>query len=125
LSAKKSTYSLSEGSLVLVQDENRKRLQWDLGKVVKVFKGRDGLIRAAEVKTKSTGLVRPVQRLLLLDLDQDKEQAIEDFEVDNASGIDPPPAASGIRTPTSTDVNNTSVQTRSGRVVKKKEVLDL
>ena len=54
---------LTEGSVVLLQDEKQRRQQWELGVIVKLFPGRDGVARSALVKT-STGLkTRAVQRL--------------------------------------------------------------
>jgi len=59
----RSQGELSVGSLVLLQEDNLPRLRWSQGVVTKLFMGRDGRIRSAEVRT-STGLkTRPVQRL--------------------------------------------------------------
>ena len=61
------TSGLSVGSLVLIHDENSYRLQWPLGVVLKLFPGRDGLVRSAEVKTAKNVLIRPIQRLYQLE----------------------------------------------------------
>ena len=56
------------GDLVLLVDEPLPRGQWRMGRVVKVVPGRDGLVRTVEVKTgASTSLVRPIQKLCLLE----------------------------------------------------------
>ena len=54
---------LSEGSVVLIHEENLPRLRWPVGVVVKLHPGRDGLVRAADVKTKRGVYTRAVQRL--------------------------------------------------------------
>ena len=54
---------LAEGSVVLLQDDKLRRQQWELGVVVKLFPGRDGVARSALVKTSSGLKTRAVQRL--------------------------------------------------------------
>ena len=56
------------GDLVLLVDECLPRGQWRMGRIVKLFPSRDGLIRTVEVKTGAlTSFVRPVQKLCLLE----------------------------------------------------------
>ena len=56
------------GDLVLLVDEPLPRGQWRMGRVIKVVPGRDGLVRTVEIKTgASTSLVRPIQKLCLLE----------------------------------------------------------
>ena len=56
------------GDLVLLVDESLPRGRWRMGRIIKVVSGRDGLVRTVEVKTgASTSLVRPIQKLCLLD----------------------------------------------------------
>lgn len=53
---------IKEGQVVLIETEG-KRINWPMGIITKVFTGKDGVNRSAEVKT-STGIKsRPVQRL--------------------------------------------------------------
>ena len=58
---------LAVNDLVLLVDNNLVRGQWHLGRVTKVFPGSDGLVRAAEIKTKTSVLVRPIAKLCLLE----------------------------------------------------------
>ena len=55
------------GDVVLVEEENAKRNSWKLGRVNEVIKGRDGIIRGAEVITSKKGfrgkISRPLQKL--------------------------------------------------------------
>ena len=55
------------GDLVLLVDEPLSRGQWRLGRILKTFPGRDGLVRTVEVKTAGSTLVRPIQKLCLLE----------------------------------------------------------
>ena len=56
------------GDLVLLVDDCLPRGQWRMGRVIKAVPGRDGLVRTVVVKTgASTTLVRPIQKLCLLE----------------------------------------------------------
>ena len=55
--------SVDIDSVVLIRDDMRPRMQWPLGVVVCVYPGRDGLIRAADVKTDRGIFKRPIQKL--------------------------------------------------------------
>lgn len=53
--------------LVLVTDNMEPRCRWPLGRITRVFPGEDSHVRSAEVKTKSSTLVRPITKLCLLE----------------------------------------------------------
>ena len=53
--------------VVLVMCENTPRRSWPLGRVSRVFPGKDGLVRSVELQTQDSVLVRPVDRLCLLE----------------------------------------------------------
>ena len=56
------------GDLVLLVDQDLPRGRWYLGRIVRVIRGRDGLVRTVEVKTgSSSSLLRPIQKLCLLE----------------------------------------------------------
>ena len=57
----------AELSSELVVDNTLPRCRWLLGRVTKVFPGEDARVRTAEVKTKTSKLVRPVTKLCLLE----------------------------------------------------------
>ena len=59
-----------EGSVVLVQDVSSGRMQWPMGIVTKIHQGKDGLVRAVDVRTAKSVLTRPVQRVHDLELVQ-------------------------------------------------------
>ena len=51
----------------MIVDENTPRNIWPLGLVVEVKHGRDGLVRTVHIKTRSTTLVRPITKIVLLE----------------------------------------------------------
>ena len=59
--------NLEVDDLVLVVDKNIPRGRWLLGRCMKVFPGRDGRVRTAEIKTKESSLIRPISKLCLLE----------------------------------------------------------
>ncbi|GBL89025.1 hypothetical protein AVEN_255176-1 [Araneus ventricosus] len=62
--------SLKTGDVVLVGLDNRKRIDWPMGRVEKIYSSRDGFARVARVKTKTGSLVRPIQKLYLLEVSE-------------------------------------------------------
>lgn len=59
--------NLSVGDLVMIANELTPRHVWPLGIVKEINQGRDGLVRSVRVKTKSTELVRPITKIILLE----------------------------------------------------------
>lgn len=59
--------NLEVGDLVIIADENTPRNLWPLALVEAVNQGRDGLVRSVTLRTKSTRLVRPVTKIVLLE----------------------------------------------------------
>ena len=64
----KSRGRLQIGSVVLVREDNVPRLRWLTGVVERLHPGRDGVVRAADVRTTRGVRTRPVQRLHDLEL---------------------------------------------------------
>ncbi|UYV83366.1 hypothetical protein LAZ67_23000797 [Cordylochernes scorpioides] len=72
---RKKQRQLKVGDIVLVEVENRKQINWPMGKITKVFPGTDNVRRLVEVKTKSGFMKRTVQRLFPLEVpSEDVEQ---------------------------------------------------
>lgn len=61
------TDNLAVGDLVLILDEMTPRNLWPLALVVSVNCSRDGLVRSVRVKTRTTELVRPITKIVLLE----------------------------------------------------------
>ena len=55
------------GELVIVQDDDIKRGKWPLARVIQILPGRDGIVRVAEIKTRSGVYTRPTSKLLRLE----------------------------------------------------------
>ena len=63
--------NLKVGSIVLIREDNVKRLNWPLARVLELHPGRDGIARSATLKTATSVVTRPVQRLHDLELVDD------------------------------------------------------
>ena len=59
--------NLKEGDVVLVAEPNQPRGVWPLGRIVSTYPGRDGMVRAVTVRTKTGEYKRPIARLCLLE----------------------------------------------------------
>ena len=55
------------GDLVLVTDPIAPRGLWQLGRVIDVKLGRDALVRSVKLRTKTSELVRPITKIVLLE----------------------------------------------------------
>ncbi|GFV05455.1 integrase catalytic domain-containing protein [Trichonephila clavipes] len=56
------------GEVVLVGDDNKKRLFWALAKIIELIPGRDGKIRTVRLKTQHGKMLRPIQRIYPLEI---------------------------------------------------------
>ncbi|XP_021952076.1 uncharacterized protein LOC110849008 [Folsomia candida] len=76
------------GDVVLVQVDNKKRVEWPLGRIIQLNPGKDGEPRSAVVKTSKGILRRPLQRLSPLEIPSgdremskpEEERQVQDFE---------------------------------------------
>ena len=62
---------LSVRDVVIFRSEERNRNHWPLGIIEKLIEGRDGVVRAAKVRTRKTVLERAIQHLYPLELSCD------------------------------------------------------
>ena len=63
----KKSRNIQENDLVLLSEENTPRCLWPLGLVNEVICSKDGLVRSVKVRTRSTTLVRPITKIVLLE----------------------------------------------------------
>ena len=64
----KTRRCLEIGDIVLILDKKTPRCSWPLGRIQEVHTNqRDGLVRSAKVKTNSSVLVRPVDKIIFLE----------------------------------------------------------
>lgn len=59
---------LAVGDVVIVASDNVKRIKWPLGLVTELLPGADGFVRVAKVKTKTGEYLRPIQRIIPLEI---------------------------------------------------------
>lgn len=136
LSTNKKTHHLKLGDIVFIGDDNCKRADWPLGRVMELIPGVDGEVRVVHVRTQNGILVRPIQRLYPLEFScnvdnllptiQDIPTEVQDID----SSIPPAVVQPGIVHPTNTlDVDVTQPNpihsTRHGRSIRKPTRLDL
>jgi len=72
--------NLKTDDLVLIFDEKTPRGQWPLGRVIEVYKGRDGLVRSAKIAFKDGVLHRPVNKLCLVANSDTSQPSIQEQE---------------------------------------------
>ncbi len=71
--------TVKKGDVVVIQEDNVKRLNWNIGRVEELLKGRDGNTRAVVLRTVSKDgevilLNRPIQKLYPLELRSESEE---------------------------------------------------
>ncbi|GFT01926.1 DUF5641 domain-containing protein [Trichonephila clavipes] len=54
--------------MVLIGNDNKKRLSWPLAKIIELIPGRDGEIRTVRLKTQHGAVIHPVQRIFPLEV---------------------------------------------------------
>lgn len=63
---------IKAGQVVLIKNDERNRGKWNLGIITKPIKGRDGVVRAVQLRAGKSYLERAVQHLYPLELECDK-----------------------------------------------------
>ncbi|GFR02564.1 integrase catalytic domain-containing protein [Trichonephila clavata] len=56
------------GDIVFVSSDNHKKIDWNLARVIQLFPSKDGDVRLTKVKMKNGELLRPIDRLIPLEL---------------------------------------------------------
>ncbi|UYV73278.1 hypothetical protein LAZ67_10002447 [Cordylochernes scorpioides] len=69
---------LKVGDVVLIGQENLKRMFWPKGRIVNLIPGKDGIVRVAHVKTSTGTLIRALQRLHPLEISSNVETIQKD-----------------------------------------------
>ena len=60
--------TLSVGDIVIIKSEDKNRGKWPLGIIQELYPGRDGVVRAARLRSGKSFLERPLQHLYPLEL---------------------------------------------------------
>ena len=113
---------LREGSVVLIHEDNLPRLRWPVGIVVKLYPGRDGLVRAVDVRTKKGVYTRSVQRLHDLELAGNFSDSAVSDSVSVPESVQPGTDSTVVRCDRVVPAGDKPIVTRYGRVVKKRVV---
>ncbi|XP_062700072.1 uncharacterized protein LOC134284801 [Aedes albopictus] len=64
--------NIREGMIVLLQDRNQPPLHWKLGRIVAVYPGTDGLVRAVDVFTDGVKYRRPINKVSILPIEDNE-----------------------------------------------------
>lgn len=58
------------GDMVLVRDDDYPPSQWQMGRILEVFPGPDGLVRSVNVRTQTNEFIRPIHKISILPIDR-------------------------------------------------------
>ncbi|GFS82261.1 bel12-ag transposon polyprotein [Nephila pilipes] len=116
-SVTKRVDKINVGDIVLIGTDDKKRLNWLLGRVLELFPGKDGIIRLVKLRTEKGNVLRPIQRLYPLELKPNYGQVVSE----NQKG----PEVVTEYPELNTDSNKTVPVTSSGREIKPVKRLDL
>ena len=119
MSLKKRNSDLKIGSVVLVINETKSRLLWSMGIVTKLFPGKNGHVRAVEMKTNKGLICRAVQKLHRLEF-------LDETDVPETCGLSDSPEEVG-KTDRAKAFSSQEEQmiSRRGRTITPREKLDL
>ena len=81
--------TLKMGDLVLITDDQQPPLHWPLARIEIVHPGPDGLVRVVTLRTASSTLTRPVQRLIVLPINDVATSALADCHSEAAIDTSP------------------------------------
>jgi hypothetical protein len=73
LNHERKRFHVNVGDVVIIKSDEKNRGKWPLGVVQEVYPGRDGVVRAVQVKTANGHLERAIQHLYPLELSCDQE----------------------------------------------------
>jgi hypothetical protein len=117
---------LKIGDLAFLVDGTKKRAEWPIVRVVDLFRGRDGLIRLVKIRCRNSEFLRPVQKLVPLEV-------ASDARADGVDGLSRVGKVSETKSDASDPTPSNQVsslepsvsRTSSGRIIRKPKLLDL
>ncbi|XP_055941739.1 uncharacterized protein LOC129971787 [Argiope bruennichi] len=121
---------ISVGDVVLVGNDNQKRINWPLGRVTEIIPGKEGITRLVRLKTARGEILRPIQRLfpseITYDVAKDVRAKVQQEQV--TPKVQQEQAAHEVSQTRVLDPEgpiSETVKTRSGRIVYGPKRLDL
>ncbi|RVE43224.1 hypothetical protein evm_012104, partial [Chilo suppressalis] len=82
---KQQYYSLKQGDLVIIKEDNLPPLKWRMGRIQALFPGKDGIPRVADICTSNGVIRRALSRLCPLHFD---ESSTEELKNSSSTGED-------------------------------------
>lgn len=77
-----ATENIEIGDMVLVKEGNTAPLFWPLGRITKIYRGNDGLVRVAKVLMRGKEFKRPIVKIALLpNMQKEETDEFEDEEI--------------------------------------------
>ncbi|XP_043064457.1 uncharacterized protein LOC122320328 [Drosophila ficusphila] len=58
--------NIAPGDMAIIKDSNTPPAAWTLARIIEVYPGKDGLVRAVKLRTSSGELVRPISKIAIL-----------------------------------------------------------
>ncbi|GFR16113.1 DUF5641 domain-containing protein [Trichonephila clavata] len=107
------------GEMVLIGNDNKKRLSWPIAKIIELIPGQDEEIRTVWLKTQHGTVIHPVQRIFPLEVQAIASNAKELKEESNSVKCTKPEHV------LNTNDEIVKKYTSSGRLVKEPKILDL
>lgn len=71
---RREKHGVKEGQLCVIKSENFPPSAWALGRILRIIKGKDGLVRNVVIQTATNQLTRPVQKICILPTEKDDER---------------------------------------------------
>ncbi|GFS84356.1 integrase catalytic domain-containing protein [Trichonephila clavipes] len=103
--AHKTTRVLKVGEIVLIENPNKKRLYWPLGKVIELIPVRDGKVRILKLRCSNSEIIRPIQRVFPLEIQSAEMDESNDVPLDGetltipSAGVDVSESAIPVNAP--------------------------
>ena len=72
---KTECHNVKPGTMVIIKDDNLPPLKWPLGRITNAIRGKDGLVRVADVRTSTNIIRRPIHKLAPLPMEGEEELA--------------------------------------------------
>jgi hypothetical protein len=117
--------TISVGDVVLIGNDNQKRINWPLGRITDIIPGKEGITRLVKLRTARGEMLRPIQRLFPLEITcemaKDVQAKAQRKQVEPTSRAE----VSQARMVGSAEPISRTVRTKSGRDIKRPKRLDL